>query len=632
MIYSDEVANYQTCYVIFSLIFSLIASALITKDFCYPIDEMILLINLISKKLHTIVGFGIIQLALILCVFQHAHAQFNSQDKLTLWYQKPAANWEQESLPIGNGAMGASIMGGIDSEQVVFNEKTLWSGGPGAKGYSFGNAKGDLRKDLETVRMRIDSQTVVDPNWVSKTLGQEKIAFGDYQVFGTLNIVDDSPGKQITDYHRQLNIENALASVSYKKEDLAITRTYFASYPEKSIIIHITASAAKALSYRFFTSMPKERKASFTAKNGVLRVFGRLLDNQLYFESVAKIINIGGTKSDDANGTVQVRNADEILIILSAATNYMQQYPFYRGELPTILLKKRIDVASQYGYQKLLERHLADYQTLFNRVKLELGQANSDLPTDSLLKEYQTGIANTGQQRLLESLFFQYGRYLLIASSRDGSPPANLQGVWNNVVNPPWNSDYHHNINLQMNYWLAETTNLSEMANPLFDHINALVAPGKETARKLYHAPGWVTHLDMNIYGFTGVGDYPTSFWFPEAGAWLSQHLYVHYLFSNDKKFLRVRAYPTMKGAVEFWLSQLRRDPRDGKLVVTPSFSPENERFGYVAGASISQQLIHQLLVTTLKAAEILEADKSFQYTIITTLKELDSGLRIGRW
>ena len=564
--------------------------------------------------------------------FEEVKAQSAYNKQLTLWYNQPAANWEKESLPIGNGAMGASIMGGINKEEVIFNEKTLWSGGPGTKGYTFGNGRGDLREGLAIVRKRIDSQTVAEPNWVSKTLGSEKIAFGDYQVFGTLHIDDNMPSDKISNYKRQLNLDQGVASVSYDKNGVAITRTYFASFPDKSVIIRISANTPKSLSYKLSINMPKTRKASFVAQDGIIRAFGRLEDNNLYFESTAKITNTGGERKELSDGSIEINGADEIVIILSAATNYKQQYPLYRGELPEKVLKNRLVDAGKLTYQTLLNRHQKDYQSLFQRVKLELEESTNSIPTDSLLKIYRIGKATLDQQRTLESIFFQYGRYLLISCSREGSPPANLQGVWNNVVNPPWNSDYHHNINLQMNYWLAETTNLTETAKPLFDHINSLVEPGKNSAKTLYHAPGWITHLDMNIYGFTGIGNYSTSFWFPEAGAWLSQHLYEHFLFTNDKNFLRKRTYPVMKGAAEFWLSQLQRDPRDGKLVVTPSFSPENERFGYVSGASMSQQIIKELFLTTLNSAKILDVDKALRERLIATIPDLDSGLRIGSW
>lgn len=573
-------------------------------------------------------------LILIIILFNSliSSGQSIKHKSLTLWYNQPAKNWEEESLPIGNGYMGASIMGEIDNENVFFNEKTLWSGGPGAKGYDYGNGRGLLTEQLTVVRNRIDNELVVDPNWVSKELGQEKTAFGDYQIFGTLHIIDLKPNARTTNYYRELDIEKAIATVSYKKGNNKIVRSYFASFPDKSIIIHIASSSPGTLSYKFSIGMPETRKFAATAKSGIIRINGRLEDNELYYESLAKIINKGGTRNELSDGSIEVKGADEVTIILTAATNYKQEYPSYRGELPDVILTNRLKTASKLGYTRLVDRHVKDYRALFSRVKLDLGQTENIYPTDQLLKFYHDGTANNGQQRTLENIFFQYGRYLLIAASRPGSLPANLQGVWNNVTNPPWNSDYHHNINLQMNYWLAESTNLAETAEPLFNHISSLLAPGAESAKKLYGAPGWVTHIDMNVYGYTGLGYYPTAFWFPEAAAWLSQHLFEHYLFGGDLTFLRTRAYPVMKGATEFWLSQLKTDKRDGQLVITPSFSPENERFGYVAGAAMSQQIIYELFVNTIKAAEILKIDQPFHDKVATALATLDPGLRIGSW
>lgn len=251
-----------------------------------------------------------------------------------------------------------------------------------------------------------------------------------------------------------------------------------------------------------------------------------------------------------------------------------------------------------------------------------------DLPTDQLLSAYTGGAS--AADRALEALFLQYGRYLLIASSRAGSLPANLQGVWNNSTNPPWSADYHTNINLQMNYWLAEVTNLAETTAPYDRYVMAMLEPGRRTAKETFGTPGWVVHNETNPYGFTGVHDWSTAFWFPEAAAWLTQQMYEHYRFSGSTDYLCSTAYPAMKEAAEFWLANLRTDPRDGLLVVTPSYSPEHGDF--TAGAAMSQQIVHDLLTSTLEAARTLGDAPAFRSRLETALDRLDPGLRVGSW
>jgi alpha-L-fucosidase 2 len=283
--------------------------------------------------------------------------------------------------------------------------------------------------------------------------------------------------------------------------------------------------------------------------------------------------------------------------------------------------------ASRLEYPALARRHGVDYQAMYSRVKLDLGGTSSKLTTDRLRAGYGGGDAQA--DRALEQLYFNYGRYLLIASSRAGSLPANLQGVWNDKSTPPWNADYHVNINLQMNYWPAESANLAETASPLFDFIDQLVPPGTLAAQRYFGAPGWTMFLNTNAWGYVGPIDWPTAFWQPEASAWLALHDYEHYLFSRDDDFLKKRAWPVMKGAAEFWLAALVTDPRDGKLLVSPSYSPEHGPFS--AGASMSQQIVTQLFTDTAVAARRV-GDKDFEKRMTEALSRLDPGLRIGKW
>jgi alpha-L-fucosidase 2 len=318
-----------------------------------------------------------------------------------------------------------------------------------------------------------------------------------------------------------------------------------------------------------------------------------------------------------------------VTFVLAARTNYRMQYPDYRaaGADPAGTAKRDVDTATIRQSTGLLGRHREDHQALFSRVKLDLGTPASKLPTDRLRAQYGSG--NAAADRALEELYFNFGRYLLIASSRAGSLPANLQGVWNHYATPPWNSDYHVNINLQMNYWPAESANLAETTAPLFDFVDHLTTPGKLAAQRFFGAPGWTLFLNTNIWGYVGPIDWPTAFWQPEASAWLAQHYYEHYLFSRDEAFLRKRAWPVMKGAAEFWLAALTTDPRDGKLVVSPSYSPEHGPF--TAGAAMSQQIVADLFTNCVGAARAV-GDKAFAQRLEDALGKLDRGLRVGKW
>lgn len=328
------------------------------------------------------------------------------------------------------------------------------------------------------------------------------------------------------------------------------------------------------------------------------------------------------------NGTLTVSGADSAWFVLAAGTDYADTYPDYRTDDPHGAVTEAVDRAAGRSYDELRGEHVDDYQGLFERVSLDIGQQPSDLPTDQLLARYTGG--TTAADKALEALYFQYGRYLLVASSRAGSLPANLQGVWNNVTNPPWDADYHVNINLQMNYWLAEVTNLAETTVPYDSYVDSMREPGRTTAREIFETAGWVVNNETNPYGFTGLHQYPQSFWFPEAGAWLTQQMYDHYRFNASTDYLRSTAYPVMKETAEFWLGFLRADPRDGKLVVTPSYSPENGDF--TAGAAMSQQIVHDLFTNTLEAARTLGDDPGFRTRLQDALGDLDPGLRIGSW
>lgn len=543
-------------------------------------------------------------------------------------FDQPAKDWENEGLPIGNGALGAVISGGVVKDQIQFNEKTLWTGGPGAQGYDFGWPEKPQTAALKEIRKTIAKEGSVTPELAAERLGRKITAYGDYQTFGELNLVFAQNDSGVSNYQRKLSLDNAQVDVSFVQGGVTYKREYLASYPDGVIAIKLSANQPGKISLTASLAVPDNRTLATHIENGRLIATGKLHNNGLQFETQIQFLPQGGQLNAIDNRQMQVNGADSLLILLNAGTDYAQQYPHYRGVHPHAKLQQQMDVASAKNFVQLQVHHRQDYQSLFNRVRLDIGQQTLAKTTPDLLRNYKKGDAVL--DRTLEATYFQFGRYLLIASSRAGSLPANLQGVWNNSVTPPWNDDYHVNINLQMNYWLAETTNMPELMAPYFDFVDSLVVPGKISARRVAGVDkGWTLFLNTNIWGFTGVIQWPTAFWQPEASAWLAQHYYEHYLFSGDKNFLRTRAYPLMKSAAEFWLEFLIKDPRDGKWIVSPSFSPEQGPF--TNGAAMSQQIVFDLLRNTHEAAGLL-GDKVFLKKLDKKLENFDAGLHIGSW
>ncbi|MEV4416411.1 glycoside hydrolase family 95 protein [Catellatospora sp. NPDC049609] len=535
-----------------------------------------------------------------------------------IWYGTPATDWEREALPIGNGAMGAMVFGGVAAERLQFNEKTLWTGGPGTADYRHGDWAAPRPDALARARARVDAAGRLDNDEAVALLGEPRRGFGAYQNFGDVHLAPHHGGTA-TGYRRELDLADALARVRYEVGDTTYTREYFASHPAGVIAGRLSADRPGRVSVTLRVA-PAQAGAAVTVEGGRVTVRGALSDNGLRYEAQLRLLADGGTVTGDGD-RITVTGADSVRFVLAAGTDYADTYPHYRGDDPGPRVTAAVDTAAVRDFADLRAEHIADHRRLFDRCRLDLGGVPRDVPTDVLLDRGGPGPAE---------LLFGYGRYLLIASSRPGSLPANLQGVWNSSNTPPWCGDYHVNINLQMNYWLAETTNLAETALPLFDFIDALRPPGRVTARTMFGSAGWVVHNETTPFGFTGVHDWPTAFWFPEGAAWLAQHLYEHYLFGLDRAFLRDRAYPVMREAAEFWLANLHTDPSDGTLVASPSFSPEHGE--HVAGAAMSQQIIGDLLTNTLEAARELDVDAQLRERLADTLARLDPGLRIGSW
>ena len=552
----------------------------------------------------------------------------HAAEPLRLWYSAPASDWEREALPIGNGSLGAMIYGGVELDRIQFNEKTLWTGGPGARaGYDFGVPADSMSANVQSVAQALEASGSMAAETAAARLGRPARSFGDYQNFGELQLSFAAEESPVEGYRRELDLAAGVARVSYSQAGVRYEREYFASYPDGVIVLKIQTDQPGHLSFQVHFSLPRNRSASLSVRRGRMSATGTLSDNGLAYAAAVQVVVRGGERSDLADGGVSVRGADAAVLILAAGTAYRLHYPDYRGPDPRAAVSARVERAARRSYAALLQAHQRDYRGLFERVTLDLGGAEPALPTDVQLRQYGHGAASA--DRALEALYFQYGRYLLLSSSRAGSLPANLQGVWNSSDTPPWNADYHVNINLQMNYWPAESTNLAETVDPLLDFIAALVPSGRRAAQQIQGAPGWTLFLNTNAWGYTGLIDWPTAFWQPEAAAWLAQSEYEHYRYSGDARFLRHRAWPVMRAAAQYWLAALRVDPRDGRLVVNPSYSPEHGEF--TAGASMSQQIVYDLFMNVLEAAPLV-GDRAFGERVRAALVRLDPGLRVGHW
>ncbi|KRE64718.1 DUF4073 domain-containing protein [Paenibacillus sp. Soil750] len=549
---------------------------------------------------------------------------------LALWYRQPATDWETQALPIGNGFMGGMVFGGVDQEHIQFNEKTLWTGGPRsiAGGGRDGNRDG-AADHLADVRQKLASGDVagassIAEQYLTGTLNDYP-QFGNYQNFGDIYFDFALPAAvTVTDYRRELDLEDGIARVTYKQNGVTYTREYFMSYPDNVMAMRLTSSQPNQMNLDIRVTSP-QTTPSIVASGNMLTLRGKLADNNMAYESQFRVQTEDGTVTA-GNGKLTVAGASSVTILMSAATDYANHYPDYVGTDPHVTVNDRLAAASAKSYETLRARHLADYQELFQRVSLNLNDQIATIPTDQLLTSYKST-----RNSALESLFFQYGRYMLIASSREGSLPANLQGVWNNSTTPPWGADYHTNINLEMNYWPSEVTNLSETAIPYVDFIDSLRAPGRVTAQKHHGVTGsgWTIHTFTSIFGYTAPGwDISNWGWQPAAGAFLSQQLWEKYLFTGDTAYLRTKLYPIMKEAAEFWTETLVTDT-DGTLVSTPGVSPEHGSLSI--GDSYDQELVWQLFTNCIDASTVLGIDEAFRNELIDKRSKL-SMPKIGKF
>mgnify|MGYP000957623089 CR=1 FL=1 len=566
------------------------------------------------------------------------------EHQLRLWYDKPAnasvpdkqQGWESDAewlkaLPVGNGFLGAMVFGDVNQERLQLNEKTLWSGSPDDNNNPEAFASlGKIRQLLFEGKYK-EANELTNKTQICKGVGSGQgnganVPFGCFQTLGDLRL-DFGKTAAYDHYHRELDLNQGIVKVSYTQDGITFQREVFASYPDRVLVMRLTANKKGALSFKTLLNRP-ERFETHSEKDHLLMTGtmdnGKGGDGMQYAVRL-KALATGGSVSYTDN-LMEVQNADEVVLILTASTNYKQEYPNYLGADPKITTLEQLNQAASQSYAALLKNHTDDYSALFGKVTLNLsGNASDSIPTDVRLKNQEK---NPDDVRLQET-YFQFGRYLLISSSREGSLPANLQGVWANKIQTPWNCDYHTDINVQMNYWPADVTNLSECYGPMTNLIESLVKPGEVTAAVQYKASGWCVHPITNVWGYTAPGEHPGWGMHVAAGGWLCQHLWDHYTFTLDQKYLE-RVYPIMLKSAQFYLDWLVKDPATGKLVSGPATSPENSFIapdGSVCnmsmGPSHDQQILHELFSNVLKASKVINDSNPILSKIDAALKNL---------
>ncbi len=552
-----------------------------------------------------------------------AHAQ-----NLKLWYQQPAKTWV-EALPVGNSSMGAMVYGGTSREELQLNEETLWGGGP----YRNDNPK--ALESLAEVRNLIfsgktmDAQNLIDQTFYTGRNGMP------YQTIGSLII--EAPGhEKAKNYYRDLDLERAVATTRYQVNGVNFQREVFASFPDWVIIVRFTADKPGELNFKVSYDSPLQSTVRKQGKKLVLR--GKGGDHEgvkgvIEVETQSQVIAESG-KVSLTDKYISVEHATAATLYIAAATNFVNYHNVKGNESKKA--SALLAGAMKKEYSEALKAHTDYYQSQFNRVSLSLGGENTKTARQETVKRI-AGFSQ-GNDPALAALMFQYGRYLLISSSQPGGQPANLQGIWNHQLNAPWDGKYTININTEMNYWPAEVTNLSETHEPLFDLVQDLSVTGRETARTMYGCNGWVAHHNTDIWRVTGPVDKAFYGTWPVGGAWLTTHLWQHYLYTGDKDFLR-KSYPAMKGAADFFLGYMIPHPKYGWKVTAPSMSPEHGPKGedtkkastIVSGCTMDNQIIFDVLSNTLAASEILELPAAYRDSLRTLLSEM-APMQIGRY
>ncbi|MBQ5874130.1 MAG: glycoside hydrolase family 95 protein [Bacteroidales bacterium] len=576
-------------------------------------------------------------IVVLFCLFSiFSHAQ------MRIWFDKPtrsldtlsfydySADWEWEnvSLPIGNGSLGANVLGSVSIERLTLNEKSLWRGGPNVSDSAsyYWNVNKNSAYLLDSIRKAFvegdysTAEKLTKQNFngyaAYEEYNEKPFRFGSYTTLGEINVYTFLNEDLTKNYSRSLCIDSALARVEFENNGVNYTREYFASYPDSVIVFKFSANQKEKQNLRLvFRPNPESYiEVRPIEKNEVL-FSGRLKDNEMEFALRLRVEAKNGNVEINEKGEISVKESDEVVFLLAGDTDYFMNFTpdfsdtkTYVGVNPVANTEKTFERIKTLNYENLKQRHLDDYCELFNRVELILNpnQSFEDLPTNIRLENHRKGKADYG----LEELYFQFGRYLLIASSRKGNLPANLQGIWARGVDDPWRIDYHNNINLQMNYWIACPTNLIECNQPLIDYIRTLVLPGEKTAKAYYNARGWTASISSNIFGFTSPLASEDMSWnfSPMAGPWLALHLWEQYDFNRDKDFLENYVYDIIKQSANFTVDFLWQRP-DGIYTACPSTSPEHGPID--EGTTFCNAVAREILLCAIKASEALGKDKS---------------------
>ncbi len=559
----------------------------------------------------------------------------------------PDQEWESRSLPIGNGNLGANIMGSVSAERFTLNEKSLWRGGPNVKQgpayyWNVNKQSAHVLKDIRDAFTRGDQKTAEE--LTAKNFNglaaysaneEEDFRFGNFTTMGECYIETGLSEVGMTHYRRELSLDSALAKVSFTKDGTHYQRTSFISYPANIMVVKLKADKP-GMQNLLFSYAPNPVATGHIQADGTDGVvYQAALDNNgMRFTVRIKAVAKGG-KVSVTDGKIRVNGADEVTFYIAGDTDYQMNFDpdftnrkAYVGVDPDATTQQWMQAAIAKGYDELLKEHAADYMPLFNRVQLTLNpdKAVNLLPTNLRLQNYRKGKADFG----LEELYYQFGRYLLIASSRPGTLPANLQGIWHNNVDGPWRVDYHNNINIQMNYWPSLQANLAECAQPLTDFIKTQAKPGAVTAKAYYNARGWTSSISANIFGFTAPLSDEQMQWnlCPMAGPWLATHLWEYYDFTRDKNFLRTTGYPLMKGSADFAVDYLWKRA-DGVYTAAPSTSPEHGPVDQ--GATFSHAVIREILTDAIAASKVLGVDAKARQEWENALRHL-APYRIGRY
>ena len=544
----------------------------------------------------------------------------DSCETTELWYAQPAKVW-MESLPIGNGRLGAMTYGGIEEEKLALNESTMWSGQ-----YNENQNKPFGREKMDQLRKLFFEGKLSEGNRIAgDNLHGNQTSFGTHLPIGDLKMQFIYPEGKVTDYRRSLSLDEAVSSVSFNSGGVNYKREYFATNPDNVLVLRLTADKQKSITMNM--GLDLMRQADLSVENNQL-VFTGKVDFPLHgpggvcFEGRIAVLADNGEVKMEQSG-VSIKEADAVTLIVDVRTDYKS--PDYKT-----LCADGVEKAAAKSYDELKQAHIKDYNTLYNRVSIHFGQdANRALPTDVRWKQVKEGKTDTG----LDALFFQYGRYLTIASSRENSPlPIALQGFFNDnkACNMGWTNDYHLDINTEQNYWAANVGNLAECNAPLFTYIKDLAHHGAKTAEVVYGCKGWTAHTTANVWGYTPASS--TIIWglFPMAGSWIASHLWTQYEFTQDKQYLAETAYPLLKGNAQFILDFLAKDPKSGYLMTGPSISPENwfrtaggEEMVASMMPACDRELAYEILSNCVRASEILDTDREFADSLRTAIAQL---------